>query len=167
VRPDGQIGLQVAGDLTAAGLTPKELEHVIAEKASVTLRNPVVSVVVAQLAEHKVYVGGDVAKPGFVMFRDGLTPLQAIIERGGFLDTAKLDNVLYITRVGDQVQQQKLDLKSIVNGNASEQVVLAPDDILFVPRTWIGKADVFVDQWVRGLLPTIPRPGFDLNQTAF
>jgi len=167
VRPDGQIGLQSAGDLMAAGMTPKQLEEAIEQKASATLRNPVVSVVVAQLAEHKVYVGGDVAKPGFVMFRDGLTPLEAIIERGGFLDTAKLDTVLYITRNGDQVEKQTLDLKAVVNGTSTEQVVMAPDDIIFVPRTFIGKADVWVDQWVRGLLPTIPRPGFDLNQTAF
>jgi len=167
VRPDGEIGLQVTGDIMAAGMTPKQLEQTIAEKAAATLRNPVVSVVVAQLAEHKVYVGGDVQKPGFVMYRDGLTPLQAVIERGGFLDTAKLNSVLYITRNGDQIQTQTLDLKAIVDGKATEQVVMSPDDILFVPRTFIGKADVWVDQWIRGLLPTVPRPGFDLNQTAF
>jgi len=101
------------------------------------------------------------------MYRDGLTPLQAVIERGGFLDTAKLNSVLYITRNGDQIQTQTLDLKAIVDGKATEQVVMSPDDILFVPRTFIGKADVWVDQWIRGLLPTVPRPGFDLNQTAF
>jgi hypothetical protein len=75
--------------------------------------------------------------------------------------------VLLITRNGDQVQTQKLDLGSIVQGNDNEQIVMAPDDIIFVPRTFIGKADVWVDQWIRGLLPTIPRPGVDLNAIAF
>jgi protein involved in polysaccharide export with SLBB domain len=167
VRPDGRIGLQSAGDVIAAGMTVKELEQAIVDKASVTLRNPVVSVVIVQLAEHKVYVGGDVAKPGFVQFRDGLTPLEAIIERGGFLDTAKSDQVLYITRAGDQVRTQRIDLEAVIEGSSSEEVVLAPDDILFVPKTWIGEANVFVDQWIRGLLPTVPRPGFDLNAVAF
>jgi len=167
VRPDGRIGLQSAGDVIAAGLTVKELEQSIVDKASTTLRNPVVSVVIVQLAEHKVYVGGDVAKPGFVQFRDGLTPLEAIIERGGFLDTAKADQVLYITRAGEQVQAQRIDLQAVIQGQGTEEVVLAPDDILFVPKTWIGEANVWVDQWVRGLLPTVPRPGFDLNAVAF
>ena len=48
--------------------------------SSRTLRNPVVSVVIVQLAEHKVYVGGDVAKPGYVVYRAGLTPLQAVFQ---------------------------------------------------------------------------------------
>jgi len=167
VRPDGRIGLQSAGDVMAAGKTVKELEAAVVAKASHTLRSPVVSVVIVQLAEHKVYVGGDVAKPGFVQFRDGLTPLEAIIERGGFLDTAKSDEVLYITRAGEQVRTQRLDLEAVVDGESAEAVVLAPDDILFVPKTFIGEANVWVDQWIRGLLPTVPRPGFDLNAVAF
>jgi len=163
VRPDGQIGLQVTGDLPAGGLTVKELEQSIVKKASHTLKDPVVSVVIAALAEHKVYVGGDVIKPGFVNFREGMTPLQAIIERGGFTDTAKQDEVLYITRIGDEIQAQRLDLQSVVDGDSNEEIAMTPDDIVFVPKTWIGKADVWVDQWIRGLLPTVPRPGLDLN----
>jgi protein involved in polysaccharide export with SLBB domain len=167
VRPDGRIGLQVIGDVQAAGLTVKELEGIIVEKSSLTLRDPVVSVVIAQLAEHKVYVGGQVAKPGFVTFRDGMTPLQAIVERGGFVDDANTDDVLYIRRVGGQVQSQRLDLDSVMDGESVEQIVMSPDDIIIVPRTFIGEADVWVDQWIRGLLPTVPRPGFDLNTLAF
>ncbi|MEW6269376.1 MAG: polysaccharide biosynthesis/export family protein [Thermodesulfobacteriota bacterium] len=167
VRPDGRIGLQVIGDVMAAGLTVKELEQVVVEKSSVTLRDPVVSIVIAQLAEHKVYVGGQVAKPGFVTYREGLTPLQAIVERGGFVDDANTDEVLHISRVGEQVQSQRLDLEAVLDGESTEQVVMAPDDIIIVPRTFIGEADVWVDQWIRGLLPTVPRPGFDLNTLAF
>ncbi len=167
VRPDGRIGLQSAGDVTAAGKTVDELEEEVVARTSRTLKNPVVSVVIVQLAEHKVYVGGDVAKPGFVQYRDGLTPLTAIIERGGFLDTARLDEVLYIKRSGPQLTTQRIDLKSVLEGDSQEQIVMAPDDILFVPKTWIGQADVWVDQWIRGLLPTVPRPGFDLNAIAF
>lgn len=167
VRPDGMIDLQVVGDLQAAGLTVGELEKEIVTLASRTLRDPVVSVVIAQLAEHKVYVGGDVLRPGFVNYRDGLTPLQAVIERGGFTDTARADEVLYITRIGEEIQAQRLDLESIVDGDSTEEIIMAPDDVVFVPKTFIGHADIWVDQWIRGLLPTVPRPGFDLNSIAF
>jgi polysaccharide export outer membrane protein len=167
VRPDGRIGLQVIGDVMAAGLTVRELEQVVTEKSAVTLRDPVVSIVIAQLAEHKVYVGGQVAKPGFVVYREGMTPLQAIVERGGFVDDANTDEVLYISRIGNAVQSQRLDLEAVMDGNSSEQIVMSPDDIIIVPRTFIGEADVWVDQWIRGLLPTVPRPGLDLNTLAF
>ena len=167
VRPDGQVGLQSAGDVLAAGLTVDELQRAIVEKSSRTLRNPVVSVVIVQLAEHKVYVGGDVAKPGYVVYRAGLTPLQAIIERGGFVDTANTDEVVHIHRRGNEVKAEKIDLEDVIEGDAVEKVALAPDDILFVPKTWIGEADIVVDQWIRGLLPTVPRPGLDLTTLAF
>jgi len=167
LRPDGLISLQIAGDINAAGLTVSELERLIVEKSSRTLRDPVVSVIIAQLAEHKVYVGGDVAKPGFVNFRDGLTPLQAVIERGGFTDTARMDEVLYVTRMGGEIQTQRLDLEAVVQGDSPEEIYMAPDDIVFVPKTFIGQANIWVDQWIRGLLPTVPRPGFDLNAMAF
>lgn len=167
LRPDGLISLQIAGDINAAGLTVGELERLIVEKSSKTLRDPVVSVIIAQLAEHKVYVGGDVAKPGFVNFRDGLTPLQAVIERGGFTDTARMDEVLYVTRMGGEIQTQRLDLEAVVQGDSPEEIYMAPDDIVFVPKTFIGQANIWVDQWIRGLLPTVPRPGFDLNAMAF
>jgi protein involved in polysaccharide export with SLBB domain len=167
VRPDGRINLQVVGDITAAGRTVKELETTIVDKASVTLKNPVVSVVITQLAEHKVFVGGSVSKPGFVLFHEGMTPLQAIVERGGFADDAKTDQVVHLHRVGDQVETQKIDLKAVIKGTSTDQATLAPDDIIIVPRTFIGKADVWVDQYIRGLLPTIPRPGLDLTTFAF
>jgi protein involved in polysaccharide export with SLBB domain len=167
VRPDGLISLQIAGDINAAGLTVAELERLIVEKSSLSLRNPVVSVIIAQLAEHKVYVGGDVNRPGFVNYRDGLTPLQAVIERGGFTDTAMMEEVLYVTRMGGEIQTQRLDLEAVVQGDSPGEVYMAPDDIVFVPKTFIGKANIWVDQWIRGLLPTVPRPGFDLNALAF
>ncbi len=167
VRPDGKINLQITGDMTAAGLTVSETESQIRERASRYLKDPVVSVVVAQLAEHKVYVGGDVIRPGFVLYRDGLTPLQAVIERGGFTDTADSDNVLYVSRIGGDVRSERLDLAAVAGGDEEESIFLVPDDIIMVPKTWIGQADVFVDQWVRGLLPTVPRPGVDLNALLF
>jgi len=162
VRPDGRINMQVVGEVNASGLTVKELEQVVVERSSRTLRGPVVSIVIVGLAEHKVYVGGQVARPGFVIFRHGMTPLEAIVERGGFADDAKMDQVMHMHRIGDQVEAQKIDLTGVVAGTAAEETTLSPNDIIIVPRTFIGKADVFVDQWIRGLLPTIPRPGIDI-----
>ena len=66
IRPDGNITLQLAGEIHAAGLHTTELEQVIKERTSDRLRDPEISVIVAQLAEQKVYVGGEVRLPGFV-----------------------------------------------------------------------------------------------------
>lgn len=82
IRPDGNITLQAGGDLHAAGLTADELESMIVERTSDRLREPEVSVIVADVAEQKVYVGGEVLAPGFILYQPGMTPLQAIMGRG-------------------------------------------------------------------------------------
>ncbi len=167
VRNDGVINLPVTGDIEAAGLTVGEIQTLIIEKSRATLKGPEVSIVIAQLAEHKVFVTGQVAKPGFVPFRQGMTSLQAIVERGGFLDDAKMTDVVHLHRRGSATETRKLDLEGAFEGTAADRNVLAPNDIIIVPRTFIGDADVFVDQWIRGLLPTIPQPGIDLPLLFF
>ncbi len=57
VRPDGRIGLQVIGDVMAAGLTVKELEQVVTEKSAVTLRDPQPDSTRVQKAEWLIVLG--------------------------------------------------------------------------------------------------------------
>ena len=65
VRPDGRISLATTGEIEAVGLTPGELAQSSSERSSSRLRNPEVMVVVTKVAEQRVYVGGEVARPGY------------------------------------------------------------------------------------------------------
>ncbi len=159
VRPDGKIALDVTGEIQAAGLTARELEQEIARRASETLREPEVTVIVAELAQQKVYVGGEVRAPGFVAYRPGLTPMQAILDRGGFTDTARIDSVLYITPGEEEYRALRLDLTDVVEHGASEPVTLGANDVIYVPRTFIGDAGTFVRLYIRNLLPIPTRVG--------
>ncbi len=160
IRPDGVITLQVAGEIHAAGLTLDELEKVIKERTSDHLREPEVSVIVAQLGDQRVYVGGEVGLPGFVPFSDGMTPLQAVMARGGFSDTARVDSVLRISSIDGQYHATRLDLAKPLSVGTSDQNCLAPGDVLYVPRTFIGDANSFVRLYVRSVLPIEPFAGF-------
>jgi len=159
VRPDGKIALDVTGEIMAAGLTTAELEQEIARRASETLREPEVTVIVAELAQQKVYVGGEVRAPGFVTYRPGLTPMQAILDRGGFTDTARIDSVLYITPGEEEYRALRLDLTDVVEHGASEPLTLSANDVVYVPRTFIGDAGAFVRLYIRNLLPIPARVG--------
>ena len=163
IRNDGRFTLPITGEFMAAGYTPEDLRHLIVDKASVKLKKPVVNVVVVEMAEHRVFVTGQVARPGFALYKPGMTAMQAIVERGGFVDDAKTDEIVHIHRVNGQVMNSKLDLQAIYETGGNDTTELSPNDILVVPRTWVGDADVFVDQWVRGLLPTIPVPTYDIT----
>ena len=163
IRNDGRFNLPITGDVMAAGYTPEDLKRVIAEKSSVRLKGPVVNVTVVQMAEHRVFVTGQVARPGFAVYHPGMTAMEAIVERGGFVDDAKTDEIVHIHRVDGEVRNTKIDLKAIYASGGNDTTEMGPNDILVVPRTWVGDADVFVDQWIRGLLPTIPVPTYDLT----
>src|SRR6266481_6932907 len=68
--------LPISGQMHVAGMTTSELEKAIKERSSDRLREPEISVMVAQLADRKVYVSGEVRVPGFVAYHEGLSPLQ-------------------------------------------------------------------------------------------
>src|SRR5215467_11152016 len=100
IRPDGNITLDGIGAVRAAGLTPEELGREIAAKSSKRLRDPEVLVTLSQFAPRKIYVGGQVNSPGVINFQGEITPLQAILERGGFTDNAQKDSAILIRNTG-------------------------------------------------------------------
>jgi protein involved in polysaccharide export with SLBB domain len=159
VRPDGSINLQLAGEIHAEGLTTTELEQVIKERVSDRLRDPEISVIVAQLAEQKVYVGGEVRTPGFVTYQPGMSPLQAIMDRGGFTDTARLDSVLRVSGTENDYQGTRLDFTKPLSEGTLEEMHLAAGDVLFVPRTTIGDLNAFVKYYIKNMLPTTTHVG--------
>jgi len=167
VRPDGSISLASAGEILATGMTPSELEKVITRKSENRLRNPQVVVVVTKVAEQRVYVGGEVAKPGYVTLLAGMTPLQAVVQTGGFRPTAKLDSVLLLTPgEGGKFSAARMDMEQVVQDGVPERVRLHPGDVVYVPTTWIADMNIVVDQYVRGLIPALPRVGvgYSLSQ---
>jgi protein involved in polysaccharide export with SLBB domain len=160
VRPDGRITLATTGELVVAGLTPSELQTLIIQKSSHRLRNPDVVVVVTKVAEQRVYVGGEVRKPGYVTLLPNMTPLQAVVQTGGFRETAKLDSVLLMTPgPGGKFSAARMDMDQVVNDGVAERVRLHPGDVVYVPTTWIADMNIVVDQYVRGLIPALPRVG--------
>ena len=160
VRPDGRISLATTGELLATGMTPAELEKLIARKSERRLKNPEVVVVVTKIAEQRVYVGGEVAKPGYVTLLAGMTPLQAVVQTGGFRPTAKMDSVLLLTPgEGGKFSAARMDMEQVVADGVPERVRLHPGDVIYVPTTWIADMNIVVDQYVRGLIPALPRVG--------
>jgi polysaccharide biosynthesis/export protein PslD len=160
VRPDGVISLDVTGEILAEGMTPLELAGVIKERSSRFLKNPEVVVVVTEIGARRVYVGGEVNRPGFVIIQEGMTPLQAVMAAGGFRDTAQKTDVLYVARAPSGVyNSSRVDLDDVVRNGTPEVVRLSGNEILFVPASRIANADLFVKQYVRDLLPVEARAG--------
>ena len=155
VRPDGNITLDGVGSIRAAGLTPEELGKEIAAKSSKRLKDPEVIVTITQFAQRRVYVGGQVRTPGIVEFKGEMTPVQAIFERGGFTDDAQKDSVILIRDSGgvEPIVGRINATQSLENG-MPEKITLVTNDVLYVPMSGIGRADLWVKQHLRDILPS-------------
>jgi protein involved in polysaccharide export with SLBB domain len=159
VDPDGNIAIPGVGELQARGKTAEELATDVETLSSTNLRDPEVTVIVAELGPRKIYVGGEVRLPGPVPYRVGMTPMQAIMDRGGFTEVARIDSVLHVTSKGTSVEASRLDFSGELKSGTPELTTLAVNDVIYVPRTFIGDANAFVRLYIRGLMPTMPRLG--------
>jgi protein involved in polysaccharide export with SLBB domain len=155
IREDGRISVPGLGDFLAAGVSTEQLEGDLYRRASLTYRDPQVTVVVERPTDFRAYVGGEVRRPGFVPLHDGLTSLRAIFESGGFMDTAKVDHVLHV-RWDDQgaFSARVINLKrALETGDMREDIALGPNDVVFVPKTAVANADLWVKQYLIDLIP--------------
>jgi protein involved in polysaccharide export with SLBB domain len=162
VRPDGKVSLQLMGETRAVGLTPSELGEVIKAKYSKWFYHLNVTVIIQDFAGYKVYVGGEVKIPGLVTTFGNIPALEAIFMSGGFKDTAYPGSVIIIRKGPDnRPYVRKLNLTAAISGDASEQnILLKPFDVLYVPRSAVAKANLFVEQYITKMLPGSLHAGF-------
>ena len=157
VRPDGKVYLPLIGEVQAAGLTAPQVADAIAKRASTNLRDPKVAVNVRTLNPTRVFVGGEVAKPGFVNYTAGLTAVQAVMQAGGGKDTADLQEVVLLQKVSEssnEYRPSKISLAKVVElGDTKADIVLGPSDVLVIPKTGIAKVNLWMQQYVINMIP--------------
>jgi polysaccharide export outer membrane protein len=120
----------VVGGLTANGAAEK-LRACLAEGF---LRDPQVSVLVREFNSKKVFVFGEVQKPGTFPYQDGMSIIQAVTLAGGFTRTASQNSTSVTRRVDAQEVKVRVNVQDIALGKASN-FLLEPGDIVYVPES--------------------------------
>jgi len=134
VRPDGKVSLPLLNDVQAAGLTAMELANVITEGLKKFINNPQVTVSVSEINSRRVYVTGEVTRPGAYPLLPNMTVLQALTSAGGFTQFARIKNIYVLrTESGKQVKHP-FNYKDVVNGKrAEDNIMMQPGDTIVVP----------------------------------
>ncbi len=154
VRPDGKISLELIREVTAQGRTPAELRDELLRLYEPHLKAPEIAVVARSFYTQRVFVGGQVMKPGVVEMPGEMTALEAIMETGGFdLRAAERKSVLVIRYRNGRRYAYKLDLKRATAGNETKPFYLESRDIVHVPRTKIAKLNQWIDQHINKIVP--------------
>ena len=161
VRPDGRVSLKLVGEVLAEGQTPAELGQQLKSAYATELRDPEIAVIVRGMAA-RIYVDGQIERPGEYVWSPQITALQAIARAGGFRETADEDRFVVLRRSADGAQQViAVDLEE--EGAANHDVFLAPYDLVVVPASSVADVNKWVDQYIRQNIPVTPReifPGF-------
>lgn len=166
VRPDGKVSVPFVQDVQAAGRTPTALRDEIRTLMTPHLRQPEAVVTVRSFASQRVFVGGEVNRPGPVQLNGRMSILQTLAEAGWVRDTARKDEVVLVRR--DQQGGRNIfavDLDRALNGeDMSQDVVLKPEDMVFVPPSGVANAARWVDQHIRQMLFFTTNVGFSVTR---
>ena len=99
------------------------------------IKNPQVTVLIKEYNSKKVFVFGEVNKPGTFIFEDKMTVVQAITLAGGFTKTAAQNNTSVTRLVDGREVKMKVTVQDIALGK-STNFNLEPGDIVFVPESY-------------------------------
>ena len=187
VRPDGLISLRWVGEVQAAGLTPAELAAQIEKSYAEVLTDPKVDVIVRSFQPSRVYVGGEVVRPGELQLSGSLSALQAIVRAGDFGPDARRDSIIVIRQNGAaEPEYILLDFGNSAENRLAEArkkpcspenplacdgmkvlrpegFVLEPLDVVFVPKTRIAGVAQFFDRYINQIVPMWRNFGLSLT----
>jgi protein involved in polysaccharide export with SLBB domain len=156
VSPDGSIDIQPAGQVTVTGLSLDEVRHAALARLQPLYVNRIqVGVSIADAPSMSVFVGGEVHIPGRYAFSNSMTMLKVLAQSGWVTDVGDLDGVLLLHPSGlAHYTVYRANLNEVLNhGAVGQDLALAPQDIVVVPMTSIGKVDEAIDQYIRKILP--------------
>lgn len=161
IRPDGMISMPLIGELSVDGLTITETRLRLEELYKPILKQPSITVHVRNYAAQKIYVGGEVLRPGVIALKGELTLLDAIMETGGTKLTGSDSKVVLIRKDADgQAVRYELAMQPEDGTGPAGDVKLQPFDVVLVPETKIARVDRWVDQYIRQIIPITLSAGF-------
>lgn len=154
VRPDGFINLQLVDDVLAEGATVAELKTRLEKKYDEILINPVISVALLEFIAPRVFIGGQVGKPGRYDLREGQTLVEVIFLAGGFTENADRKKVLHARPDGKgDWAIESADVLSILDKKKKQSdLPLRDGDYIFVPDSKLSRFNKAVETF-RGILP--------------
>lgn len=134
VRPDGGVSFPLAGDVPAAGRTPREVEAIISQRLRKYIPQAVVTVSVKQVSGYTIFVIGQVKSPGQFTLGRYVDVLQALTLAGGLTPYASEGKIRVLRRQGGKEQMFRFEYDEVKKGRSLEQnIILQSGDTVVVP----------------------------------
>lgn len=147
VRPDGYATFPGIGDVMVAGKTVPEVSTILNEWYHKQLPGMQCNLFLEKHSGSHIFVVGQVGKPGSYSVLRPISVLEALSLAGGHVHGAQLNSVVIIRKNGQKMVATRVDLeKTLAFTSDSTFFYLQPNDIVYVPKTWLsGAAEVARD----------------------
>ncbi len=134
VRPDGNISMPLINEVKVSGMTTAEISRLLGGKLKAFLVDPQVNVEVAEIHSRRVFITGEIARPGSYQLSGPTTVLQFIAQAGGFTPFAKRKKIVILRKQNGQEFRLSFNYPEVASGHKPEQdVTLIPGDTVVVP----------------------------------
>jgi len=146
IGPDGYISYPLVGRIKVDGLSVSQLEDVLRKKLSEYVKDPHVSVMMTKFAGNKVILLGEVNSTGIFTYKGIATLIDAIALGGDFTTDARRDSVILVRgNLTDKPQVTRINMaKIITRGTTDRSIILQPNDVIFVPKTFVANLNKFL-----------------------
>lgn len=135
VLPDGTISFPLAGHLQAAGKTAQEVQNSLAKKIGEFIPDPPITVSVIRTSGNKIYVVGQVNKPGEFPVSHKIDVMQTLSLAGGLTAFGDENDIRVLRRNNNgKLESFPFDYSAVKNGERLEtNILLKSGDVVVVP----------------------------------
>jgi polysaccharide biosynthesis/export protein len=134
VRPDGSFSFPLVGEVNARGKTVADLNKIISDRLARYIADAVVTVSIQEIKGNKVYVIGQVNKPGEFIVNPSVDVMQALSMAGGTTPFAALGDIIILRRTDKGKTALPFRYNDVVRGKRLEQNIdLQSGDVVVVP----------------------------------
>ncbi len=134
VLPDGSISFPLVGQVMASGLSVEALQQSLTEALQQYIPDPVITVSATQLLGNRIYVLGQVNKPGDYLINRPVDVMQALSMAGGLTAFGSSNKVKVLRRNGDKQIVFPFKYKEVMDGeNLYQNMLLKAGDVVIVP----------------------------------
>lgn len=150
---DGYVQLPYVGSVKMEGLTLDEAKAVLMDSLTQYLRIPDLSLVITNYGPRKVYVMGEVKKPGVQnMAIDNMNAYAALATAGGWARKGRSTRIQIMRVIDGTMYYRTLNMKAYtVKHDLTQNVEIEDGDIIYVPRSNGIKLDTdvlpYVNAW--------------------
>jgi polysaccharide export outer membrane protein len=134
IRPDGKFSFPLVGDILAEGFSVEEVRGMVSQRLERYIPETVVSVTALQINGNKVYVMGQVGRPGEIIANPYIDIVKALALSGGLNAFAQPNNITVLRRTPTGQKAIPFRYNDIEKGKGLEQnIMLQAGDVVIVP----------------------------------